>query len=375
MFSRKALSTTALGPRCTSQRPDGPNPGHARPKSSPWGQRAVHRLRKPRGLRVQNEAVATSHPAGPGSSKILTKGPLSPSVPVPVNVVSVPAPAQPVSPTQGSVNVGTTAGHARAPLAPAAPTLSPARDGAPALAPPVLATPPTQAGPDARRRVGERANQRASSDPGCAASLGSGAQEGTLGICRGEQQLRGSGKGPRASPACAFSSSAVLHGLEDPRTRTDAGPASQRMRTLRLAPLRRRDWGAGARMRGGPRAFVGRCLGGWRRAMGRPALLLLALCAAGARGLYFHIGETEKRCFIEEIPDETMVIGQAGRGRTGPCVSPRRGHGAPRSVGVARSRRVVTALSAPQGTTAPRCGTSRRKSFCPRPRAWACMWR
>uniref|UniRef100_A0A8B9PGJ5 Transmembrane p24 trafficking protein 4 n=1 Tax=Apteryx owenii TaxID=8824 RepID=A0A8B9PGJ5_APTOW len=25
--------------------------------------------------------------------------------------------------------------------------------------------------------------------------------------------------------------------------------------------------------------------------------------------LYFHIGETEKRCFIEEIPDETMVIG------------------------------------------------------------------
>nr|KAF6419573.1 transmembrane p24 trafficking protein 4 [Rousettus aegyptiacus] len=43
--------------------------------------------------------------------------------------------------------------------------------------------------------------------------------------------------------------------------------------------------------------------------MRRPALLLLALCAAGARGLYFHIGETEKRCFIEEIPDETMVIG------------------------------------------------------------------
>ncbi|XP_063670276.1 transmembrane emp24 domain-containing protein 4 isoform X1 [Pan troglodytes] len=45
------------------------------------------------------------------------------------------------------------------------------------------------------------------------------------------------------------------------------------------------------------------------RAMGRQALLLLALCATGAQGLYFHIGETEKRCFIEEIPDETMVIG------------------------------------------------------------------
>ena len=27
------------------------------------------------------------------------------------------------------------------------------------------------------------------------------------------------------------------------------------------------------------------------------------------RGLYFHIGETEKKCFIEEIPDETILIG------------------------------------------------------------------
>lgn len=26
-------------------------------------------------------------------------------------------------------------------------------------------------------------------------------------------------------------------------------------------------------------------------------------------GLYFHIGETERKCFIEEIPDETTVIG------------------------------------------------------------------
>lgn len=72
---------------------------------------------------------------------------------------------------------------------------------------------------------------------------------------------------------------------------------------------------------------------GRRRLMGRAAFLLLALCAAGARGLYFHIGETEKRCFIEEIPDETMVIGQAGRGWPGPCVSLRRGRGAPRSAG------------------------------------------
>ena len=27
-------------------------------------------------------------------------------------------------------------------------------------------------------------------------------------------------------------------------------------------------------------------------------------------GLYFHIGETERKCFIEEIPDETMVTGR-----------------------------------------------------------------
>ncbi|KAH0622991.1 hypothetical protein JD844_030876 [Phrynosoma platyrhinos] len=38
-------------------------------------------------------------------------------------------------------------------------------------------------------------------------------------------------------------------------------------------------------------------------------VLVLVLAGRGALGLYFHIGETEKRCFIEEIPDETMVIG------------------------------------------------------------------
>jgi len=27
-------------------------------------------------------------------------------------------------------------------------------------------------------------------------------------------------------------------------------------------------------------------------------------------GLFFHISETEKKCFIEEIPDDTLVIGQ-----------------------------------------------------------------
>ncbi|XP_058715493.1 transmembrane emp24 domain-containing protein 4 isoform X1 [Poecile atricapillus] len=41
----------------------------------------------------------------------------------------------------------------------------------------------------------------------------------------------------------------------------------------------------------------------------RAAVAALLLLGWGAHGLYFHIGETEKRCFIEEIPDETMVIG------------------------------------------------------------------
>lgn len=27
-------------------------------------------------------------------------------------------------------------------------------------------------------------------------------------------------------------------------------------------------------------------------------------------GLYFHIAETERKCFIEEVPDETTVIGK-----------------------------------------------------------------
>ena len=40
------------------------------------------------------------------------------------------------------------------------------------------------------------------------------------------------------------------------------------------------------------------------------AVFLGFLWADFARGLYFHMGETEKKCFIEEIPDETMVIGE-----------------------------------------------------------------
>ncbi|XP_010561313.1 PREDICTED: transmembrane emp24 domain-containing protein 4 [Haliaeetus leucocephalus] len=44
----------------------------------------------------------------------------------------------------------------------------------------------------------------------------------------------------------------------------------------------------------------------------RAALAAVVLAAWSAHGLYFHIGETEKRCFIEEIPDETMVIAGVG---------------------------------------------------------------
>lgn len=39
------------------------------------------------------------------------------------------------------------------------------------------------------------------------------------------------------------------------------------------------------------------------------AFLLLSWISS-ISALYFHIGETEKKCFIEEIPDETMVIGE-----------------------------------------------------------------
>ncbi|KAF4531435.1 hypothetical protein B566_EDAN004204 [Ephemera danica] len=35
----------------------------------------------------------------------------------------------------------------------------------------------------------------------------------------------------------------------------------------------------------------------------------LIVCIHFVTPLYFHIGETERKCFIEEIPDETQVIG------------------------------------------------------------------
>ena len=40
------------------------------------------------------------------------------------------------------------------------------------------------------------------------------------------------------------------------------------------------------------------------------SVLLLNVFYSTVSSLYFHIGETEKKCFIEEIPDETMIIGE-----------------------------------------------------------------
>ena len=40
------------------------------------------------------------------------------------------------------------------------------------------------------------------------------------------------------------------------------------------------------------------------------ALLVLVVCLGAVRGLYFHISETEQKCFIEEVPSETMIVGK-----------------------------------------------------------------
>lgn len=39
-------------------------------------------------------------------------------------------------------------------------------------------------------------------------------------------------------------------------------------------------------------------------------LIVLVLGLHCSNALYFHIAETERKCFIEEIPDETTVIGE-----------------------------------------------------------------
>lgn len=39
-------------------------------------------------------------------------------------------------------------------------------------------------------------------------------------------------------------------------------------------------------------------------------IVIVLILANLSDALYFHIGETERKCFIEEIPDETNVIGE-----------------------------------------------------------------
>jgi len=48
--------------------------------------------------------------------------------------------------------------------------------------------------------------------------------------------------------------------------------------------------------------------------MGNQSYLILIFCLFQfitiSSSLYFHISETERKCFIEEIPDDTLVIGK-----------------------------------------------------------------
>ena len=52
------------------------------------------------------------------------------------------------------------------------------------------------------------------------------------------------------------------------------------------------------------------------------SVLLLHVFSGVVSSLYFHIGETEKKCFIEEIPDETMIIGESPPRLTANASSP-----------------------------------------------------
>ena len=40
------------------------------------------------------------------------------------------------------------------------------------------------------------------------------------------------------------------------------------------------------------------------------ALFLLAAYLTGTQALYFYLEGSEKKCFIEDLPKETMVIGK-----------------------------------------------------------------
>ena len=40
------------------------------------------------------------------------------------------------------------------------------------------------------------------------------------------------------------------------------------------------------------------------------ALFVALLRLDWSNGLYFHITETEQKCFMEEVPAETMIVGE-----------------------------------------------------------------
>lgn len=44
------------------------------------------------------------------------------------------------------------------------------------------------------------------------------------------------------------------------------------------------------------------------------SILVLFLVLDAASALYFHIAEGERKCFIEEVPDDTTVIGKNNPG-------------------------------------------------------------
>ena len=39
-------------------------------------------------------------------------------------------------------------------------------------------------------------------------------------------------------------------------------------------------------------------------------LVVSALFVSSCSALFFHIGETEKKCFSEDLPDDTLVVGE-----------------------------------------------------------------
>lgn len=42
-------------------------------------------------------------------------------------------------------------------------------------------------------------------------------------------------------------------------------------------------------------------------------VLAFVACIGLCQALYFHIAETEQKCFIEEVPAETMIVGKAAQ--------------------------------------------------------------